>query len=77
VLTAQPSLDARRIQRKQMKLAMSVGDNRHYRIDEILPRHFYQTSEQAGLSKSLVRKAIDVKKGIRARMRVLQNGLRT
>jgi len=30
------------------KLAMSVG-NSHYRIKEILPRHFYQTGQNAGL----------------------------
>jgi len=59
VLTAQPSLDARQIERKQMKLAMSAGDNRHYRIDEIMPRHFFQTGEKAGLSKSLIRKAVE------------------
>jgi serine/threonine-protein kinase HipA len=49
VLTAQPSLDGRQIERKQMKLAMSVGDNRHYRIDEVRGRHFIQTTERAGL----------------------------
>lgn len=58
VLTAQPSLDARQIERKQMRLAMSVGDNRHYRIDQILGRHFVQTSERAGLPKTLVQSAI-------------------
>jgi serine/threonine-protein kinase HipA len=59
VLTAQPSLDAHQIERKQMKLAMSVGTSRHYRIDEILRRHFIQTGEAAGLPKSLVREAIE------------------
>lgn len=54
ILTAQPSLEARQIERKQMKLAMSVGKNRHYRIDGVLGRHFLQTAEQAGLPKSLV-----------------------
>jgi serine/threonine-protein kinase HipA len=54
VLTAQPSLDGRQIQRKQMKLAMSVGDSRHYRMDEIRGRHFVQTAERAGLPGSLV-----------------------
>ena len=49
VLTAQPSLDDRRIERKQMKLAMSVGDSRHYKIEEIRGRHFMQTAERAGL----------------------------
>jgi serine/threonine-protein kinase HipA len=59
VLTAQPSLDARQIERKQLKLAMSVGKSRHYRIDTILARHFLQTGEEAGLPKSLVRSSIE------------------
>lgn len=59
VLTAQPSLDAHQIERKQMKLAMSVGNNNHYRIDEIQARHFFQTGEAVGLSRSLVRNAIE------------------
>jgi serine/threonine-protein kinase HipA len=59
VLTAQPSLDARQVERKQMKLAMSVGNNNHYRIDEIQARHFFQTGEAAGLSPSLVRRAVE------------------
>ena len=49
VLSAQPSLDARQIERKQMKLAMSAGRSRHYRIEEIQGRHFVQTAEAAGL----------------------------
>jgi serine/threonine-protein kinase HipA len=59
VLSAQPSLDARQIERKQMKLAMSVGTSNHYRIDEVQPRHFMQTGERAGLPKRLVRDAIE------------------
>ena len=59
ILTAQPSLDERQIERKQMKLAMSVGNNNHYRIDEILSRHFVQTGEKAGLPKKRVQDAID------------------
>lgn len=59
VLTAQPSLDAHQIERRQMKLAMSMGDNRHYRIDEIAARHFAQTADKAGLPKALVRQAIE------------------
>ena len=59
VLTAQPSLDARQIERKQMKLAMAVGNNNHYRIDEVQIRHFFQTGEAAGLSPSLVRGAVE------------------
>jgi len=59
VLTAQPSLDAGQIQRKQMKLAMSVGTNRHYQIDGIVRRHFEQTGEDAGLPKILIRNSIE------------------
>ena len=59
VLTAEPSFHARQIQRKQMKLAMSVGNSNHYRISEITGRHFMQTGESAGLAKSLVREAME------------------
>lgn len=59
VLTAQPSLDSHQIERKQMKLAMSVGKSRHYKIDTILARHFAQTGEQAGVPRSLIRSAIE------------------
>jgi serine/threonine-protein kinase HipA len=59
VLTAQPSLDLRQIERTQMKLAMFVGNGRHYRIDEILGRHFIQTMELAGLPGSLAIEVIE------------------
>lgn len=59
VLTAQPSLDAGQVQRKQMKLAMSIGTNRHYRLDEIQLRHFFQTGDAAGLSRKLIRNAVE------------------
>ena len=42
-----------------MKLAMSVGDNNHYRIEQIHARHFIQTAERAGLPKAIVREAIE------------------
>lgn len=59
VLTAQPSLDAHQIKQKQMSLAMSVGDRRHYRISEIASRHFVQTGEAARLPRLTVRRAIE------------------
>ncbi|WP_417809774.1 type II toxin-antitoxin system HipA family toxin [Thioclava sp.] len=52
ILSAQPSLIARQIERKQMKLAMSAGDRRHYRIDQVHGRHFVQSGMRAGLSKT-------------------------
>lgn len=54
VLTAEPSLAEHQIERKQMRLAMAVGDRNHYRIDEIAGRHFLQTAKAAGLSSSQV-----------------------
>lgn len=54
VTTAQPSLDTGRIQRKAFRLAMSVGKNRHYAVDEIAPRHFVQTAEVSGVGASVV-----------------------
>lgn len=58
VLTAQPSLTTRQIERKQMKLAMFVGDKRHCRMDEIRGRHFVQTAQRAGLSTTLANEAL-------------------
>lgn len=76
VLSAQPSLDARRIERKQMKLAMSVGDKKHYRIDEIAGRHFLQTGEQMGLSKAIVGKAVvEIASGMTAALAALESEL--
>jgi serine/threonine-protein kinase HipA len=57
VLTVQPSLDRGEIERRQMRLAMAVGTNRHYRLDEIQPRHFAQTAAAAKLPDRIVRNA--------------------
>lgn len=59
VLTAQPSLVTRQIERKQLKLAMFVGESRHYRLDEIKGRHFVQTTERAGLPGSLAKEVLE------------------
>jgi serine/threonine-protein kinase HipA len=50
VISVQPSVDAHQLQRNKMKSAMAVGDNRHYVVDTILPRHFTQTAAKAGVS---------------------------
>jgi serine/threonine-protein kinase HipA len=55
VLTAQPSLDAGQIQQKKFKLAMSVGKNRQYQVEGIMPRHFLQTAALASVGASLMR----------------------
>lgn len=58
VLTAQPSLDDRQIEKKQMRLAMSAGDGRHYVLDRIKGRHFLQTAKRAGLPRTLASDAL-------------------
>jgi len=58
VISVQPSFAAGQLRRNQMKLAMSVGDNRHYRLDEIAPRHFGQTAEAAGLGATVAEQAL-------------------
>lgn len=54
VLTVQPIFDAGGIRRTEMKLAMSAGDNRHYRVDEVRLRHFVQTAARANVGRSVV-----------------------
>jgi serine/threonine-protein kinase HipA len=59
VMSAQPNVDAGQIRHSRMKLAMAVGDNRHYVIDSILPRHFLQTAAQCGVPSEFVQEIID------------------
>jgi serine/threonine-protein kinase HipA len=55
VLSAQPSCDAGQIRRNKMKLAMAVGDKRHYVIDTVMPRHFVQSAGKTGIGESVVK----------------------
>lgn len=59
IVSVQPNLDAGEMQRKDMKLAMSVGTRRHYRCDDIAARHFLQTGKEAGLPNSMIDEAIE------------------
>jgi serine/threonine-protein kinase HipA len=55
VLSAQPSLDGNMMLRRSFRLAMSVGKNRHYAIDQIMPHHFLQTANLAGVPTTVMR----------------------
>lgn len=55
VLSVQPVHDARQLTRNRYRMAMAVGDRRHYRVDSIMPRHFYQTGAKAGLDEGTIR----------------------
>ena len=54
VMSVQPAVDASQLRRNQMKLALAVGDNRHYVVLEIMPRHFQQTAARSGIPGSVV-----------------------
>jgi len=49
VMSAQSNYTEGNLRRKQVKLAMAVGANRHYIVNEILPRHFLQSAKDAGV----------------------------
>jgi serine/threonine-protein kinase HipA len=54
VMSVQPAVDASQVRRNQMKLALAVGENRHYVVHEIMPRHFQQTATRSGIPASVV-----------------------
>jgi serine/threonine-protein kinase HipA len=58
VMSAQHLYDLKQIQRKQLKLAMSVGNSNHYHVHEIQVRHYYQTAKKAGIPDSMVETAL-------------------
>jgi serine/threonine-protein kinase HipA len=51
VLSLQPAADAKKLRHTDYKLAMSVGDNKHYVVKEVAPRHFMQDGEKARLPR--------------------------
>lgn len=55
IVSAQPSADAREIPKNRMKLAMAVGNKRHYVVDAISGRHFVETADKALVSRSIAR----------------------
>ena len=58
VLSAQPAVDKGQIAPNKFRLAMSAGKNRHYRMNEVMGRHFVQTGKAAGLGRIAMRDAI-------------------
>ncbi len=54
VMSTQPAVYAGKIRKNQYKFALAVGDNRHYVMDTILPRHFVQTAESSGVKGTVV-----------------------
>ncbi|MCV3210984.1 type II toxin-antitoxin system HipA family toxin [Mesorhizobium sp. YC-39] len=76
VLTAQPSLDTGEVSRKKFKLAMSIGKSRHYAIQDIMPRHFMQTADLAGIGKPMMKALFeDLAIGVELRIAALAESL--
>jgi serine/threonine-protein kinase HipA len=59
VMSAQPAVDAGQIRRNRMKLAMAIGQHRHYGVDGIAPRHFLQTAKLCNVPQSTVKAIFD------------------
>ena len=49
VMSAQPAVDAGHLRQNEFRLALAVGDNRHYVIGTVSPRHFTQTAAREGV----------------------------
>jgi len=54
VMSTQPARDAGQLPKNKMKLALAVGDRRHYVIDSIMPRHFVQTAQRNGVPEGVI-----------------------
>jgi serine/threonine-protein kinase HipA len=59
ILSVQPLVDAGQVRHNQYKLSMAVGDNRHYAVGSIMPRHFVQTARRAGMGEAAVEAIFD------------------
>ena len=57
VLTAAPAELRNNFRHKDIQMAMSVGNSRHYRMDQIHPRHFTQTARAARVPIKVIRDA--------------------
>ncbi len=54
IMSTQPYVDAKQLRDNQFRLAMAVGQNRHYNVEEIFPRHFEQSAAAAGVGAAMV-----------------------
>jgi serine/threonine-protein kinase HipA len=55
IMSTQPYVAAKQLRESEFRLAMAVGKNRHYRIEEVLPRHFVQSAAAAGIGDAMVK----------------------
>lgn len=58
ILSAAPHDAGGNLRHRDIRMAMSVGDSRYYRMDQIHPRHFAQSAERAGIPPTVVNAAV-------------------
>jgi serine/threonine-protein kinase HipA len=58
VLSVQGAVDKGELNPKSFRLAMSAGRKRHYRISEVVGRHFAQTAKAAGLGPTIFERVL-------------------
>lgn len=58
ILSAAPHEAGGHLRNKDVRMAMSIGDKRRYRIDQIHPRHFAQSAARAGIPQRVFADAI-------------------
>ena len=57
ILSAAPARETGAFRHRDLRLAMSVGGRRHYRLDQIQPRHFDETAALAKVPPEIRRQA--------------------
>jgi serine/threonine-protein kinase HipA len=59
VISAEPSVAAHQLRENQMKLAMAVGNGRHYVIKTVVARHFVESGVKGGMGRQAVIDVLD------------------
>ena len=54
IMSTQPYVAVKQLRENQFRLAMAVGKNRHYHVEEVLPRHFVQSAAAAGIGDAMI-----------------------
>jgi serine/threonine-protein kinase HipA len=59
IVSTQPNVEAGQLSHNQMKMAMTIGKNRHYIVHTIVGRHFLETAQRCGLPDKMARDTIE------------------
>lgn len=59
VISAEPSMAQGQLRDNQMKLAMAIGDSRHYVIKTVVPRHFIESAVKGGMGRKAALDVLD------------------